>query len=136
MTDNQSLHAAGPADAANHDSQGIHGSSAGGPPQVHVVPLWLLVTVFLALIVLTIMTVGATRVDLGRANLWLAMLIAGVKATLVALYFMHLKWDKLFYGFIFLGGIAFVVLFIGIALMDTQAYRPDLIPDYAPQIEP
>jgi len=136
MADEKAFHTPEPADAPNHGSRGNHGSVTSGPPRVHVVPLWLLVAVFLALIILTIVTVGATRVDLGRANLWLAMLIAGIKATLVALYFMHLKWDKLFHGFIFLGGIAFVVLFIGIALMDTQAYHPDLIPDYAPQIEP
>ncbi len=112
-----------------------HASGDASQLHFHVVPLPLLISVFLALIVLTILTVGATKVDLGNANLWLAMLIAGVKATLVALYFMHLKWDKKFYSFIFLGGIAFVALFIGIALMDTQAYQPDIIPGHAPGIE-
>jgi cytochrome c oxidase subunit 4 len=117
----------------NHDSSGSqHGSSRF---HVHAVPLWLLLAVFLALIVLTVVTVAVTKVDLGKANLWIAMLIAGIKATLVALYFMHLRWDKLFHGIIFLGAIAFVVLFIGIALMDTQAYHPDIIPGYAPGIE-
>ena len=112
-----------------------HNSHDGARLHVHVVPFWLLAAVFAVLIVLTILTVAVTKVDLGRANLWIAMLIAGIKATLVALYFMHLRWDKMFHGFIFLGGIAFVVLFIGIALMDTQAYDPDLIPGYAPAVE-
>jgi hypothetical protein len=35
---------------------------------------------------------------------------------------------------VFLGAILFVMLFIGLALMDTTAYRPDLIPDFAPEI--
>lgn len=116
-----------------------HGSTSGQPGSsrfdVHTVPLWLLIAVFLALIGLTVVTVAVTKVDLSKANLWIAMLIAGVKATLVALYFMHLRWDKVFHGFLFLGAIAFVVLFIGIALMDTQAYHPDIIPGYAPGIE-
>jgi len=119
--------------------QSDHGRTGGQPSSsrfdVHTVPLWLLSAVFLALIGLTVVTVAVTKVDLGKANLWIAMLIAGVKATLVALYFMHLRWDKVFHGFLFLGAIAFVVLFIGIALMDTQAYHPDIIPGYAPGIE-
>jgi cytochrome c oxidase subunit 4 len=101
---------------------------------VHVVPLPLLIGVFAALILLTVVTVGITRFDLGAFNLWLAMLIAGAKVTLVALYFMHLRWDRPFHGFIFLGAVAFVVLFIGLALMDASSYQPELIPGYAPRI--
>ena len=102
---------------------------------VHVVPLPLLIGVFTALIALTVLTVAVVRVDLGAFNLWLAMIIAGVKVTLVALYFMHLRWDRPFHGFIFLGAVLFVVLFIGIAMLDTAAYDPDVIPGYAPEIQ-
>ena len=64
------------------------------------------------------------------------MLIAGVKSILVALYFMHLRWDRPLHGIIFLGGIMFVVLFVGLALVDTQAYQADLIPGHAPGVDP
>ena len=94
------------------------------PSVGHVVPLWLLFAVGGSLIVLTWVTVAATTIDLGRFNLWIALLIAGVKAFLVALYFMHLRWDRPFNGFVFLGAIAFVVLFIGFAMMDTMQYQP------------
>ena len=42
--------------------------------------------------VLTAVTVGAAFVDLGPFNFLVALLIAGFKATLVILYFMHVKY--------------------------------------------
>ena len=107
----------------------------GGSLHVHIMPLRVLVGVFVALVILTVLTVAATEIDLGAGNLWIAMLIAGVKGLLVALYFMHLKYDRPLYGIVFLSAIFFVVLFIGIALMDTQTYQPELVPGYAPGIE-
>jgi cytochrome c oxidase subunit 4 len=46
---------------------------------------------FLALLVLTAVTIGASRVDLGALNVVVALAIAGVKAALVLAYFMHLR---------------------------------------------
>ena len=99
---------------------------------VHVVPLRILVAVWAALVILTWLTVAATHVDLGALNLVVALAIATVKASLVALYFMHLRWDRPFNALVFLAALAFVALFVGLALLDTAAYRPDVIPGYAP----
>lgn len=50
--------------------------------------------VFLALIVLTVVTVAVSRVHLGHAgNIIAGLLIAVVKAGLVAFFFMHLKYE-------------------------------------------
>lgn len=106
-----------------------HGAAHGTG---HVMPLWLLTAVWLALMGLTYVTVAATHFDLGRLNLWLAMAIATIKAYLVALYFMHLRYDRPFNGLLFLGALAFVMLFVGFALMDTLSYAPEMIPGYAP----
>lgn len=100
----------------------------------HVAPLWVLFATFGALVVLTILTYGAAMVDLGPLNIPVALGIAALKAALVALFFMHLFWDNKFNAFILVTGVVFVALFIGIALLDTAQYRPDLIPDYAPLI--
>ena len=100
----------------------------------HIVPLRLLAGVFVGLVALTVLTVAVTYVDLGSANLWVALSIAGVKALLVAAIFMHLAFDKGVYSLIFLSSILFVVLFIGLTLMDTSAYQPDLIEGYAPDV--
>ena len=87
----------------------------------HVVPLWLLAAVFGSLLVLTGLTVTVSYVDLGNLNLYLALAIAAVKASLVVLFFMHLFWDRPFNAMIFIGCLLFVSLFIGIALTDSRA---------------
>ncbi len=99
---------------------------------VHVVPLGVLVRVWLALMALTILTVAATWIDLGSLNLWLALAIATLKASLVVLYFMHMRYDAPFNAIVFLAALLFVMLFVVLALMDTQAYQSELIPGYAP----
>jgi cytochrome c oxidase subunit 4 len=113
----------------------VYDEPGGGEHRPHIVPLWQLASVFAALIALTIATVAVTYVDLGSLNLWVAMIIAGVKGALVAAIFMHLGYDRGAYAFIFFSAIAFVALFIAIALMDTQTYLPDLIRGYAPAIK-
>ena len=109
----------------------------GSPPSVgHAVPIRILATTLVALLVFTWLTVAATWFDLGNWNLWIAMLIATIKATLVALYFMHLRYDRPFNGILLLGTLLFVLLFIGVTLMDTRQYQSELVPpdsaDYAP----
>ena len=59
----------------------------------HIAPKGLYYAIFVALMVLTALTVGVTYVDLGQANLLVAMGIAVLKATLVVLYFMHVRWS-------------------------------------------
>ncbi len=95
-------------------------------PEAHVVPLRVLLGVFGALVVLTYLTVKVAEVDLGAWNLFGALGIASVKATLVALYFMHLRYDSAFYSFLFVVGLAFLVMFLGLTLIDAVAYQPDI----------
>jgi cytochrome c oxidase subunit 4 len=59
----------------------------------HIAPKGLYFTIFGALMLLTLVTVGVTYVDLGQANLLVAMGIAVFKASLVILYFMHVRWS-------------------------------------------
>jgi cytochrome c oxidase subunit 4 len=94
----------------------------------HAVPLWLLFGVFGALLFFTVLTVGVTYVDLGEFNIWLALGVAVIKATLVALYFMHLRWDSPFNSVIIASAFLFVAIFIGIALVDSHAYQPAIEP--------
>ncbi len=89
-------------------------------------PVPALLGVFAVLMVLTALTVAATWVDLGGWNLWIAMGIATVKASLVALYFMHLRYDHPFNGLVFLVALAFLAVFISLALLDTLEYQPEV----------
>jgi cytochrome c oxidase subunit 4 len=78
------------------------------------------IAVFAALLLLTVITVLVSYVDLGLGNVAVAMAIASVKASLVALFFMHLKSeDRLVWGFA-LVPIAFLALIIFGTLVDTM----------------
>lgn len=59
----------------------------------HIVPPRIYYLVFLALIVCTAITVAVSFVDLGRFNVVAALGIAILKATLVVLFFMHVKYS-------------------------------------------
>jgi cytochrome c oxidase subunit 4 len=114
--------------AKTHDNEAGHGLA-------HIMPLWLLAAVWGGLLILTVITVSVTKIDLGGASLWIAMAIATVKASLVALYFMHLRYDRPFNGIILISALLFVTLFVGLALTDTKENMPDMIPGYAPAME-
>ena len=101
---------------------------------VHVSSVRLLVVVLIALMIGTWLTVTATYFDLGSFNIWIALAIATVKAALVALYYMHLRWDRPFNGFVFLNAFLFLGIFVGIALMDTSHYQDTLIPGFATDV--
>ena len=101
---------------------------------VHVSSVRLLVVVWIALLIGTWLTVTATYFDLGSFNIWIGLAIATVKAALVALYYMHLRWDRPFNGFVFLTAFLFLGIFVGIALMDTSHYQDTLIPGFATDV--
>lgn len=92
----------------------------------HIVPLGVLAGVLGALLLLTFITVAVTWVDLGPLNVWIALVIATVKAILVAMIFMHLWHDRPINGIILSGTLLFVALFIGLALLDAFAYEPNV----------
>ena len=86
----------------------------------------LLVGTFVALLALTGLTVLTGSMSLHGFDLALAMVIATVKATLVAMIFMHLKWDRPFNGYIFLVAILFVGMFLAYTVLDSKEYQPDI----------
>lgn len=57
-----------------------------------VVPRSTYFAVYVALVVLTVLTTAVAFFDLGLANPVVALSIAILKATLVVLFFMHLKY--------------------------------------------
>ncbi len=104
----------------------LSASPAHGETIAHVVPVRVLLAVFAVLLALTALTVAATWVDLGQWNLWIAIGIATVKASLVALYFMHLRYDNPFYALIFVTALVFLAVFLSLTLMDTLQYAPTI----------
>ena len=74
--------------------------------------------VLLCLVLLTILTVTITSVHLGPFNTAAAMLIASIKATIVLLYFMHLKFDEKIYRFMVTLVLAIYAVVIIITFFD------------------
>lgn len=105
-----------------HATDDHHGEHVG-----HVVATPFLAAILIALLFLTVVTVAVAQVDLGRLNIWIAMLVATVKGSLVVLYFMHLRWDRPFNALIFIASLLFVALFIAFSAMDTGTYQEDIL---------
>lgn len=92
----------------------------------HVSPISILLGVYAVLIFLTALTVAVTWVDLGPANIWIALGVAVVKAGVVAMFYMHLKYENPFFGQVLIASIFFVALFIGVAMLDSREYKPTI----------
>jgi cytochrome c oxidase subunit 4 len=86
----------------------------------HVSSLVGSIGVFLALIALTLLTVGVSNIHLGKANLVVAIVIASMKASLVLLFFMHLRYDNRFHGMIVIVSVLFIGVFFAYTLNDTD----------------
>jgi cytochrome c oxidase subunit 4 len=59
----------------------------------HVIPTFVYYRVFAALMVLLVLTLAAAAFDLGPLNIAIAVTIAVIKAVLILLYFMHLRFS-------------------------------------------
>ena len=63
----------------------------------HIIPLGTYIVIWLALLVLTAVTVTAASLHFGGWSVGAAIAIATIKGTLVLMYFMHLKYeDRIF----------------------------------------
>jgi cytochrome c oxidase subunit 4 len=78
----------------------------------HVVSRKIYFVIFGTLLVLTALTVFIANLDLGRWNVIVALSIAVCKATLVVLYFMHVRYSsRLVWVFVSAGLIWLFILF-------------------------
>lgn len=101
----------------------------------HVMSPQILLSVFAALIVLTILTVALAGQSFIPKNVEIivALTIASIKGALVVLFFMHMIHDKSLNILMFLFSLVFVALFLGFALMDSAQYQPS-VNDYTRDI--
>lgn len=77
------------------------------------------IAVWLGLLVFTVITVAISYFDLGLWNAAAALAIASIKAALVALYFMHLRYEvKLVLAFAIFPLFILALIIVG-TLMDT-----------------
>jgi len=102
-------HSAG-HDQHAHDDGAVHS---------HISSARFYVGIFATLVVLTVLTVGISYIHLGALNLAVAIVIASIKASLVVMFFMHLRYDNRFNALIFVCSLMFIGVFFAYTLNDT-----------------
>jgi cytochrome c oxidase subunit IV len=87
----------------------------------HIISLKYLFGTAIALVILTILTVAVAYIHIPYPfNLFVAIGIAVLKATLVAAFFMGLVWDKKINTIALLMSFLFFIIMVGITLLDTM----------------
>jgi cytochrome c oxidase subunit IV len=91
----------------------------------HIVPRKTYFAIFAALLVLTYLTLQISVFDLGVLNTVAALAIAAIKATLVVLFFMHLKYSTRLTRLALVGGLYWLLILLGLTLSDylTRPWR-------------
>ena len=84
----------------------------------HIVGKKIYLLVFGTLIILTATTVGVSNIDLGPFNTVVALVIAAMKASLVVLFFMHVRWSRPLIGIVALAAVMWLAILIGLTLTD------------------
>mgnify|MGYP006274309651 FL=1 len=102
-----------------------HGNHHSHDEVGHVVPESLFLKVLIALLVLTVVTVAAAQVDLGKWNIVGALAIATVKASLVIYFFMHGKYEnRIIWTYILIPFILLAIMIGGVFTDDPFRSRP------------
>jgi cytochrome c oxidase subunit 4 len=91
----------------------------------HTLPQKVYLNILLALLVLTVITVAVSRFDFGAWNTVVAMVVATIKAGLVASFFMHLKFEKKLILLYAVYPIILLFLLIGGTLKDEESRKPE-----------
>ena len=76
------------------------------------------VYVLVSLLILTVLTVAVSHIDFGIFNAFISMFIATGKASLVVLFFMHMKYENWFIWSIFLLSVFFVIVLFILSQLD------------------
>ena len=84
----------------------------------HVVPVGVYLAVFAALMLLTAATTAAAFEDLGPLNNVVALGIAALKAALVVLFFMHVRYGTRLTPLVIAAGLFWLVILIALSLTD------------------
>ena len=84
----------------------------------HVLPKSIYYTIFASLMVLTAATVAVAYVNLGSFNFPVAIGIAITKATLVVLFFMHVKYSSRMTKMVVAIAIFFLLVMLGLTMTD------------------
>jgi len=91
-----------------------------------VVPVKVYVAVFVTLLVMTATTTAVSGVNLGPWNTVMALAIAFFKASLVVLFFMHVKYSPRLTRLVILGALLWLAILLVLTFSDfaTRGWLP------------
>jgi len=85
----------------------------------HVVSRKTYIVVWVALMALMILTAGLSRIDLGEWSTVVALAIAAIKALLVILFFMHIRYESQKMAWVFvLAGFFWLGILLALTMTD------------------
>lgn len=111
---------------------------------MHVISRTTYLSIYVALLVLLVLTWGASLISLGRWNLLLALVIAGAKTMLIVMYFMHARYSSPLVRLFAFGGLLWFVLLVGLTVLDVNmrvldvrrfGYDTDVVPTLRHTVE-
>jgi cytochrome c oxidase subunit 4 len=91
----------------------------------HIVPKRVYYTIFVILMLCTLLTVWVAFLDLGTLNTVAALAIAGFKTTLVVLFFMHVKYSTRLTWAVVIGSVFWLGILLALTMGDylTRGWR-------------
>ena len=94
----------------------------------HIVPPRIYVAIFATLMVLTALTTWVAFIDLGPLNVVIMLVIAGVKASLVVLWFMHARYESTLTRVAIVGAVFWLLVLIAMSASDVFIrFRPEAV---------
>ncbi len=96
-----------------HDTTAEHHGEAP-----HIVPDGVMILVWVTLLILTAVTVAGSLLWPGRVGIGIAMVVTPIKAALIIMFFMHLKYEQTVFKAMFLSAVAIPAVVLGITLLD------------------
>jgi cytochrome c oxidase subunit 4 len=96
----------------------------------HILSKSIYYKVFATLMILTLVTIAIAYADLGRWNVIVAISIAIFKATLVVLYFMHVRYSTELIWVVVGGGFFWLVILLILTMSDylTRSWLTYMVP--------
>ena len=82
------------------------------------VPYRTFILIWVALLILTGITVAVSRVDVGVLNIWVALGVASIKSSLVIFFFMHLRQESTLFKIGLMVMLAILAIFVGMTFFD------------------
>jgi len=100
------------------DNASPAGAEHAATTEHHPVPDGTFILVWVGLLVLTAITVAASVWFPGRVGIGVAMVVTPIKAAMILLWFMHLKYERPVFKIMFLVAVAILAIVMGLTFFD------------------